>query len=382
MALIMGGALLFTPPIYGDNRPLVEALVESGALTQEQAAEILDTERPAITPAGTNFRNFRIRGLIQTQFGYVRAKNNNTEDYEDWSTLEMRRVRLGVQGTLLQNVRAQFDANLVPGEAFSMRSAFLQWREHEPAYIKVGLDRPIFGFERNTSSAELLTVERSHITNTIINEEMIGVSLEGEHNALFYGAGIYTNRTNRNLDGISSRYLYNASIGVTLDDFMPEGHELALRADAIFNDDLAPGASFTFEQGYSLSAHHVWDRFDFRAEYLSAEDAAGNTTQGWYLMPSYMITPKVRAVVRFEQADSDHSRGIRATSRYTRRVPNIGGGGAQHGNDFQAIYVGANYYINGDYHKLMTGIEFSELATETAGDLRADTLYAAWRVRF
>ncbi|MEX0741440.1 MAG: porin, partial [Phycisphaeraceae bacterium] len=288
---------------------------------------------------------FRIRGRIQTQFGYVRAENDNTDGKEDWSTLEMRRVRLGVRGTLLQNVRAQLEANLVPGEDFSMRSAFLQWREYAPAYIKAGYDRPAFGFERTTSSASIYTVERSHITNTIISEDMTGVSLEGKYNVLSYGAGLYTNRANRNLDGLPSRYLYNASAGVTLDQFLPEEQRLMLRADVISNDDHAADALFGYETGLSVSAHYGWDRFDFRTEYLWAEDDEGDATAGWYVMPSYRVTPKWQAVARYERSDSDNPQGIRAPSRYARRAPNIGADGAQRGDDFQAIYLGAACYI-------------------------------------
>lgn len=381
VAGVLGG-ILVAASAAGSNRELIEALVENEALTPEQAEELSRPEQPPVTPAGKNFKDFRIRGRIQTQFGYVRAENENTDGSEDWSTLEMRRVRLGVRGTLLQNVRAQLEANLVPGSDVSMRSAFLQWREYEPAYIKVGFDRPAFGFERTTSSASILTVERSNLTNTIITNDMTGVSLEGRHSLFSYGAGLYTNRSNRNPDGLPSRYLYNGSAAVTLDRFLPEEHGLSFRGDVIFNDDLAGDEAFRFEEGYSLSGHYTWGRFDFRAEYLRADDADGDTTDGWYIMPSFMIAPKWQAVARYEQADSDDVRGIRAPSRYARRAPNLGDGGAQRGDDYDALYLGANYYIKGDANKLMAGLEFSELATETAGDLEATTVYAAWRVLF
>lgn len=378
---VLIGILVATSAV-GNDKELVEALVENGTLNQEQAEDILRSGEPDVKPAGKNFKDFRIRGRIQAQFGYVRAENDNTDGKEDWSTLEVRRVRLGARGTLLQNVRAQLEANLVPGSDLSMRSAFLQWREYEPAYIKVGFDRPAFGFERTTSSASIFTVERSHITNTIISNDMTGASLEGKQSVFSYGAGVYTNRSNRNQDGLPARYLYNASAAATLDGFLPEEQELSLRADLILNDDLEAGGAFSFEEGYSLSGHYTWDRFDFRAEYLRADDADGNTTDGWYFMPSYMITPKWQAVIRYEQADSDNPQGIRAPSRYARRVPEIGGGGAQRGDDYEAIYLGANYYIKGDSNKLMAGVELSELATAAAGDLEATTLYGAWRVLF
>lgn len=357
------------------NKELVEALVENGHLTEEQAAEILSAAspagRPAATPAGSNFKDFRIRGRIQTQFGYVRAEDDTGSD--DYSTLEMRRVRLGVQGTLLQNVRAQLEANLVPGSDFSMRSAFLQWREHEAAYVKVGYDRPAFGFERTTSSASIYTVERSNLTNTIISDDMLGLSVDGKIAPFTYGAGIYTNRDNTNPAG-NSRYLYNGSAGLNLDRLVPEGQKLAIRGDVILNDD-AEG-NFGFEEGFSLSAHYGLGPFDLRAEYLHANAFDGDSTNGWYILPSYFVTDKFQLVGRYEWMESDAAAGIRSPSRYARRVADL------RGDEFRAFYAGANYYFKGDANKLMAGVELSELESELAGEQEAVTVYGAWRVLF
>lgn len=363
--------IIASPAVVGQNKELVEALVENGHLTIEQAEKILQPDKPAVTSAGTNFKDFRIRGRIQTQFGYVRAEDDTGS--ESYSTLEVRRIRLGVVGNLLQNVRAQLEMNLVPGSDVSMRSAFLQWREHEAAYVKVGYDRPLFGLERTTSSASIFTVERSHLTNTIIADDMLGVSVEGKVAPFSYGAGVYTNRdgTNPNND---ARYLYNVSAGVSLDHLMPEDHRLRFRADVLLNDD--SGGNFGFEEGFSLSVAYGVGPFDVSAEYLHANRFDGNTTNGWYLLPSYFVTEKFQLVGRYEWMDSDAPNGIRSPSRYSRRVGDLRGDG------YQALYAGVNYYIKGDANKLMFGIELSELENTPTGDQDAVTAYGAWRVLF
>jgi phosphate-selective porin len=356
---------------FGQNKELVDALVQNGHLTSEQASQILQSGRPAITPAGANFRDFRIRGRIQTQFGYARTDDDDGSDA--YSTLEARRVRLGAQGTLLQNVRAQLEMNLVPGSNVSMRSAFLQWREHEAAYVKVGYDRPAFGLERNTSSASIFTVERSHLTNTIISNDMLGVSVEGKVSPFSYGLGVYTNRDNMNPPN-NARYLYNASAGVSLDHLMPEGHKLRLRADLMLNDD--SGGNFGFEEGFAVGATYGFGAFDFSAEYMHANAFNGDTTNGWYVMPSYFVTDKFQLVGRFEWMESDAANGIRSPSRYARRAAD------RSGDSFQALYAGANYYIKGDANKLMFGVELAELMNTPVGDQEAITVYSAWRVLF
>lgn len=369
------GAALYLSLVPGlsaqGNKELVEALLENGQLTSEQAEQILDSGRPLVETAGDNFKDFRIRGRIQTQFGHVFANGE-----EDYSTLEMRRVRLGVRGTLLQNVRAQLEANLVPGSGFSMRSAFLQWREYEQAYVKVGFDRPAFGFERTTSSASIYTVERSNLTNTIISNDMTGVSMEGKMSLFNYGAGVYTNRDNRNPDG-DSRYLYNGSVGVSLDHLLPDEQGLRFRGDIILNDD--SGGNFGFKEGFSLSGHYEFAPFDLRAEYLHANDFNGDSTYGWYVSPSYFLTEKFQITGRYEWMKSDNNDGITSPGRYMRRSGDFGG---LEGNEFQAIYAGANYYFNGDANKVMFGVEYAELDVPGASDAEAVTLYGAWRVLF
>lgn len=373
------------------NRALIETLLENGHLTEEQAASLLEKEaaeeakaqssedtRPAVTPSGLNFRDFRIRGRIEVQAGYTYA--DDEDGSEDYSTLEVRRVRLGASGTLLQNVRAQVEADLVPGADLSMRSAYLQWRQHEEAYIKFGYDRPPFGFERTTSSASMLTVERTHLTNTIISEDMLGLSVEGNVSPFGYGAGIYTNRDNANPNG-DEGYLYNASGSLSLDDKMPDEQKLRFRTDLILNDDNAglgtgDGPNFLFEKGFALSTHYGFGPFDFRAEYLRADSFDSEVTEGWYLMPSWYLTEKFQLVGRYERMKSEDDDGIRSPSRYARRAVD------RRGDRFQAVYAGANYYFNGDAHRVMFGVELSELDGTPAGEQEAVTLYSAWRVLF
>lgn len=47
-----------------------------------------------------------------------------------------------------------------------------------------------------------------------------------------------------------------------------------------------------------------------------------------------------------------------------------------------AVYLGLNYYLNGNGNKFMFGVEYSELDGTAAGTLEATTFYAAWRTLF
>lgn len=344
-----------------------------------------DDARVTVTSSSRNLGNLRLRGRIQTQFGAVRAENDNGTG--DHTTLEMRRVRLGMQGTLFQNVRARVETNLLPANDFSLRSGYLQWREHEEAFVKVGFDKPTFGFEENTSSASILTVERSLITDTTTPGTTTGVTVDGEFDTFGYSTGLYTDRDNENQFD-SGRYLFGVSGHAKLDPLLPRDQKLQLRADFLKSNDSGADANFgsDFEEGVSASAHYNAHPFDFRTEFIYATGRDAGDTYGWYVMPSLYLTEKFQLVGRFETADSDDARGLEARSRYTRRVDDdlfrSGRDGDQFGDDYWATYFGGNYYFSGDDHKIMLGLEYSELDTDTAGTLEAATLFGAWRMLF
>lgn len=366
--------------------PVFIALCTAGAALAQDAKPAA-TVRPSTSG---NLKDLQIRGRVQAQFGYTDADND--EDAGSYSTFEIRRARIGLRGTLFDNVRAQLEANLVPGSDLSMRSAFLQWREHKPAYLKLGYDKPMFGFEEMTSSAAILTVERSLINNLLVTGPLTGLSLDGAIEMLSYSAGIYTDRDNRNADG-SDKYLYNASVGLTLDDLLGDA-KLRLRADYLASDDEGGNLGSKFDDAMAASIHFAAGGFDLRAEYM-AGDNDGDSVSGWYLTPSLFVSEQVQLVSRFEQADSDKATGIRAPSRYMQRADGlavretkdaddvvISKVDPQRGDAYQAVYLGVNYYLNGNNHKLMTGVELAELDNTDAGKLEAVTVYGAWRMLF
>ena len=388
LALLMVGGVIRA---QASLRDLLDTLEQNQTITTEQAAELrAKTPGYTIRPAGRAVQDVAIRGRVQTQFGYVDAKNDEGSDH--YSTFEVRRARIGLRGGLAHNVRAQLEANLVPGSSLSMRSAFLQWREHREAYVKLGFDKPVYGFEENTSSGAILTIERSLISNTLIPGAMNGLSLEGSAGWLSYGAGIYTDRANAN-DAGGDDYLYNATVGLSLDDLLP-GSKLALRADYISSDDNGGNFGGRFDDAMAFSAHYTHGDFDLRAEYMSGSNNS-NDTDGFYITPSMHLTENLQAVIRYEQASSDRARGLSAPSRYVRRVGDlavretkddndevIASTNPQRGDDYQALYAGLNYYFAGHGHKVMLGVERSELKNTDAGKLEATSVMTAWRMLF
>jgi phosphate-selective porin OprO/OprP len=87
--------------------------------------------------------------------------------------------------------------------------------------------------------------------------------------------------------------------------------------------------------------------------------AAGNA-YGIYVQPGWFFTDRLQLVGRYQLAFSNGDEGLSAQRRYERAA------GMTTGDQYQAAYVGWNYYIAGHRLKLMTGLEYSELGTESA----------------
>ncbi len=388
---LLAAFALLASTASGSYLDLLETLEDNQTITSEQASS-LRAKAPQVTvrPASGVVKDLAIRGRIQTQFGYVDAKNDEGSD--SYSTFEVRRARIGLRGTLFDNFRAQIEANLVPGSGLSMRSAFIQWREHSPAYVKVGYDKPIFSFEENTSSGEIITIERSLISNALVTGPTTGISLDGKASRLSYTGGIYTDQNNRNQDG-QDKYLFNASLGLSLDDIIADT-KLRLRADYLGSDDESGKLGGKFDDAMAVSAHLIYGGFDLRAEYLTGNNDDSDIN-GFYITPSVYLSDKLQAVARYEKADSDSEKGLSAPGRYLGRVDAlsardvtdidgavIGSIDPRKGDDYQSLYLGLNYYLAGHAHKLMVGVEFSEMKNTDVGKLEGTSLTTAWRMLF
>jgi len=340
-----------------------------------------------IRPSGGDVQTLRVRGRVQTQFGYVDAKND--EGSSDYSTFEIRRARIGLRGDFQNNIRGEVEANVVPGSDFSVSSAYIQWREHKAATVLVGYVKPFTSIEENTSSASILTVERSLVNNTIAAPgESTGLQVAGDLGTLFYGVGLHTDQANTNTANESAKYMYNLHGGIKLDGMAGEGSKLRIQGSFLSSDDEA--GNLAYEEVIVFGVHFAQGGFDLRAEYFIG-DTDGVETSGFYIMPSLMLSEKLQGVVRYEQSESDKSTGLRAASRYVRRTDGLAvredkDTGSkfdpQRGDEHMALYLGLNYYLQGDGSKLMLGVEFAELDNTKAGTLESTSVFTAWRVLF
>lgn len=382
LSLLAALGLAALPTAQADTKALINTLRENGVLTQEQADRLLGST-VIVTPNRPTVSELKIRGRIQGQFAYVDGSNSNfSGSPSNYSTLEIRRAQLGVQGRLFDDYRFQIEMNTLPS-GVDLNSAFISWHGVPEANIIIGKAKPRFGHEENTSSASILTMERSNLTNIFQGGKPVGVRVTGRMDAFDYYAGFFNSTSTSgtvNANGIS-RYYWNGSVGLDLAKLMENGPNIRFRLDALHNPNKQSG--YAFDHAVAFSTHGKFGDFDLRMEYIWGKQTrigGDPVTKGWYFMPSYRFTPHLEGVFRFESVRSDRN-NLQHQSRYARRASGI----FNAGDDYKSYYFGLNYYIRGDNFKYMMGLDMAELRGSGDGinpKSEALTFYSGIRMQY
>lgn len=340
---------------------------------------ILQTDEKQVTvqPNRPTVSELRIRGRIQGQFAFSDGSNSNTTTKAGgYSSFEMRRIRLGAQGKLYGSWKFMVEANVLSN--VELDAAILTYRRYPEANVTFGKAKPRFGYEQNTSSASILTIERTRLDGHLNGGKPLGMRVHGSWRPFSYYLGIYNGQataTGRMSIG-QDTYLYNASIGLDAGSFLHNGINGEMRADYLYNAD--GSGYYKYENAFAGSARVGWEAFDLRAEFMTGTQHNGHRLSGFYVMPSWFIVPEsIQAVLRFENMDGDSDIGL-GHNRYADRLSDLYGAG----DDYYAIYAGINYYIYGDNLKLMLGAELAENSGSAGVSGRSMTVYSGCRMQF
>ena len=96
--------------------------------------------------------------------------------------------------------------------------------------------------------------------------------------------------------------------------------------------------------------------------YATGGDGNDGDVFGAFLQGTYDVIPKkLQLVGRYSFASGDGDQSLRRQTRYESRV--VDGRGDQ----YQALYLGGQYFINGDKLKLLAGAEYANLSGGPAG---------------
>ena len=295
-------------------------------------------------------------GRFQHEFATIDA---DEVDHREWN---VRRMRLGSRVTLFRTFTLHGEVELNPQEADPLYVRFtdlyVQWSRSGQFALTLGKHRVPFTMDGSTSSQELITIDRSNLTNNIwfTDEYIPGVSVSGTVAPWTYRAGVYSGgEANREFGRFNGSVF---ALGVLGYDFAQSlgVNEALLTGNYVYQN---PNARNTFTQrlehvlsiNFKLDAGKWGVRTDVStgSRYLRQNDL-----RGVMAMPFVNITDKIQFVGRYTFVDSNGPNGVRLAT-YERRVV------SNRGDQYNELYLGVNYFFYGHKLKLQTGAQFADM---------------------
>lgn len=295
-------------------------------------------------------------GRFQHEFAALDADQG---DFDGWNT---RRFRLGPRVTLFKTFTLHVEAELNPQEVdplyLRLTDAYLQWSKSGRLVLTAGKHGIPFTMDGSTSSKELLTIDRSNLTNNIWfpQEYLPGASVSGRIAPWVYRAGVYSageaNKEFGTFDGGIATlavlgYDFGKSLGV---------NQALLSGNYVYQH---PDRDNTFtrqlEHVLSVNFRLETDAWGLRTDVSSAAGYLGqNDLFAVMAMPYFNVTDKLQLIGRYTFLDSDGPNGIRLGTYENQVVTG-------RGDRYDEAYLGANYFFYGHKLKLQTGLQFADL---------------------
>lgn len=321
----------------------------------------------------------------------------------------VRRARVNVSGEFLESFDFKLEGDFSQGDglsssrtAFSGTDLYLNYDRFPEVQLKFGQFKAPFGLEQLTADTSLFTIERSLATEALTPERQIGAQLWGQPFArvtpnnkslLEYSLGVF-NGNGRNItinDNTGFMYAGRVSITPFVGKLFDQPVKWRLGANAYYNrygpgtridqtgplllnpvdGSLAPLTVSSFgdanAMGWGIDQTLTIGPFDLVAEYLEGRfknsDHTTNITSvwinsanplvpstfynltdfvanGWYVQGSYFFPgKKLQLVGKYESFNPGQDRYLPAD--------------LVHQDDIRSLTGGLNWYIKGDYLKIM-----------------------------
>jgi len=380
-------------------------------------------------------QEFSISGRFQWQYAYLDGKGSHQGGSRrlSYDTEEIRRVRLGFELKFLNYFKLEADADLVNDlaptglesdhdiEYADIYAATLSFDAQEAFKIKsldkldfsIGKHKVTTSAEKEISSRDIKTVERSSLSDYITPPSSTGFALRLEKGPWEINAGIYSGDDEPEFADSNgdNDYFYTIHLGYKVDKpVLFDKSRIDLRGILNGDDEAnasenpnSPGA-FNPKWAVSLSTKSSKGRFGLLTDIIYGENGREHSMErrglerrperegsfwGVVILPTYwLVEDRLEAVFRYQYAESSRPEGFRIGSRYSRRAgeslnftgPNDLSNGR--GDSHHSAYLGLNYYLCGDNAKVMFGVEYDDLDSGSQDVYEGYTGWAAFRMYF
>jgi len=378
------------------NDALLDLLVKKGVLSQTEATAVaveLKEDQPVFVGVkGDAVESIKLTGRLHFQYDNI----GNDGGFDDRDRFSFRRIYLGAEakfsedwyGKLIMNFGGEDDSAAVD-------KAVVGWKYDPKAEFEFGYTKAPFGYYETTSSSKIKTVERSIANRTFVETD--GFRLGGRHTGAFakgklgsgfsYKAALVTSspsndrddKSNGEKDGLGafgrlqwkSDKTDNGQLLIGADvAFMQNGSDYADKGSSKSGsgDSLAYGLHANYSIGdFNVSAEGLFGTIE--EQKVAEEDI---NVFGFTVTPSYKINDKWEVVAAYSTVDSDGGNLLDADDLVRRSGPDEVGY-----DEGESVYLGFNYFINGNDLKLSGGYEIANFEADGKDDLEVN----AFRLR-
>jgi hypothetical protein len=359
---------------------------------------------------------FQLTGLLQWQAAYLDGTGTTGEDFSERYT-EWRRFRLGARVEFLRYFTYRGMVDLSDDNRFNggeLDLGFIEFFESNLSFdvreafgltavdsLSIGYGRYKWfaGLEARTSATELLTLERSAISNKLFGPYLpTGILVKTAKGPWSATIGIHSSNEASDALGADDGNIegwggWNDGLMSSAGILWSVNGDLRLGLDLLYNAADEFGADedslLDYRWATALSAEYARGPAGVNIEgilggnggsEMHADPARRGSFWGFVATPYYWLVPdKLQAVVQYAYAGSEEDEGIRSNSRYLRAT-NYGGGGnpdltnGGRGDELHTVYAGLNYLVCGHHLKFQAGAEYATLKTPGNGDGGVETL--------
>ncbi len=315
-----------------------------------------------------------LNGRYQGQYYNIGGDGLNDDDWDH------RRFRLGMKAKM-------FDKHLeFYGEMFSefnpnghfyegLKNFNLTWKASDAFSLTVGKMEPKFSYDYSFSDTLMLNFERNALVNQFKIDYTSGASVSGKINGWSYYAGGYSNKSDKTFGDFDGGWTAFGYVSYDLKEFV--GTDKAVwRLDYIHSEHKVGDTLFTgFDDGVATSLDLKQGPWGLTTEVLAGFGVADNV--GVRLVPTYEINKQFQIVGRYQYATSNKDNGLTPQGRYETV-----GAGATRGDNYNAFYLGLNYYLYGHKFKIMNGVEYATMDRPSGGSFDTWTWMSGVRVFF
>lgn len=325
------------------------------ATTHSSDSSFKDTWKVANLYQNEQGDYFKLSGRLQLDSAWVDAEQGEFNDTE-W-----RRFRFGFKakkGEFKFALEGDFNLNNSLDDAYRrLTDANVAWVMDKNTELKFLKQSTGFTLDGKTSSNRLLTPQRNNLSNNLwfTAEYFTGVSIKSSlANGWKYKTGVFSSDGSDEISVKDASYfaLLSTSKKLSKNAFWEKGE---LGIDYVYNDTHEDGNTRDFSQVISVSSKLKQQEWGLDTDISWGKGDLGQSDLfGVVLMPTLQYSEKIIWVARYTYLNSKGDNGVRL-GRYDRDV--VSG----RGDEYQEVYGGVNYLVNGHKLKFQAGLHYAKM---------------------